>query len=147
MALYREQPKCPYCGEGINGIYENYSDVPFMMCPIGDSFIGWDYRGHDRVCKYHPLNNNKNKNKMTTRAKLVCQSVKEIDNGATANPVKTGEQIDFRTQYNQTDSKEDNGYSIYTPNANFSMAVTNSEIFGNFEVGKAYYFDITPCES
>lgn len=83
---------------------------------------------------------------MNTRAKLVCTSIKPFDNGATANPEKTGEAIEFTTQYNTNDAPEDNSFSKATPSANFNMVLTNDALFGSFEVGKAYYFDITPCE-
>lgn len=82
---------------------------------------------------------------MNTRAKLVCVKVEPQDNGATANTEKIAERVSFETRYNTEDSKEDNSYSLYTPSANMSMNVTNPELFGKFEEGKAYYFDITAC--
>lgn len=51
MAVYREQPKCPNCGKYIKSIYHDYSDLPLMMRPIGDSFIRWDWEGHNKICK------------------------------------------------------------------------------------------------
>ena len=75
------------------------------------------------------------------RAKLVCTTVQDQTDGATANPQKTGENVSFMAQY--SDNKEDNSFSQYTPSANMSMNVTNPEIFGFFKEGEAYYFDIT----
>lgn len=83
---------------------------------------------------------------MTTRAKLVCSEVKVTDDGAIANPQKTGEQVKFESRYNSEDSPEDNTFSKFTPWANMGMSITNPELFGNFIEGKAYYFDITACE-
>lgn len=48
MALYREQPKCPKCGEFINGVYKNQDDTPILLVNIGDNFLYWDWSGH--VC-------------------------------------------------------------------------------------------------
>ena len=46
MAIASRIPKCPYCGEKIPVI----SDKPF------DGAIYPDRKGHNKVCKYHPLN-------------------------------------------------------------------------------------------
>ena len=118
------------------------------MIPIGDSFIGWDYRGHNAVCKSHPLNklkdisNHKKPNKMNARAKLVCTKVDSHFH----NEEKQAEQVTFSTLYDTANSPEDNSFSKYTPSANFSFNVSNGTLFGAFEEGKAYYFDISPCE-
>lgn len=61
-------------------------------------------------------------------------------------PVKFGENVKFGALYNNADSKEDNTFSEYTPSASFEMFVTNKALFGKFELGKAYYFDITECQ-
>lgn len=47
MAVYRETPKCPYCGKVIaKGIYKKQN--PFN--PVyGDSFLRWEYKKHN--CK------------------------------------------------------------------------------------------------
>jgi len=44
MAVYREAPKCPYCGKVIaKGIYKK--ENPFN--PVyGDSFLRWEYKKH-----------------------------------------------------------------------------------------------------
>jgi hypothetical protein len=83
----------------------------------------------------------------TVRAKLVCMSIKSWDDGNTANPKKCGEAIEFTTKYDTNDSPEDNSFSAATPSANFNMQLTNEALFGVFEEGKAYYFDITACEA
>ena len=43
MAVYREAPKCPHCGEAIMAITKQIDPHnPF----IGDDFVMWDYDGH-----------------------------------------------------------------------------------------------------
>lgn len=76
------------------------------------------------------------------RAKLQCVDVAPFDNGATENPEKAGEVVKFEARYDAADSEEDNSFSKYTPSANMTMCVTNPDVFGAFEVGKKYYFDI-----
>lgn len=46
MAIIREAPKCPDCGEYIGEIHRNQSNVPFYKRVIGDTFIRWDWAGH-----------------------------------------------------------------------------------------------------
>lgn len=83
---------------------------------------------------------------MNTRAKLVCTKVSpSFSAGGEEETVKTQETIEFETRYNAADSAEDNSYSKYTPSASMRMVVTNERIFGSFEEGKAYYFDISPA--
>lgn len=41
MAVYRESPKCPDCGEDIKPIYNDMGDNF-----VGDTFAGWDWSGH-----------------------------------------------------------------------------------------------------
>ncbi len=44
MAVYRETPTCPFCGDVIaKGIYNTKSQK------IGDNFIRWEYKNHS--CK------------------------------------------------------------------------------------------------
>lgn len=75
---------------------------------------------------------------------MVCTSVSESGNGSTTAPEKYGENVSFTAQY--TGSPEDNTFSAATPTASMSMFVSNPELYGKFEVGKAYYFDITEAE-
>lgn len=44
MAVHRTPPKCPKCGEHING---KYWQPETFFC--GDTFQGWDWAGH--VCR------------------------------------------------------------------------------------------------
>lgn len=44
MAVYREPPKCPKCGESIKG---KYWQPETFFC--GDTFQGWDWSGH--ICR------------------------------------------------------------------------------------------------
>lgn len=48
MAVYREKPKCPFCGAEIKGIYKDQSSIARMQQLVGDAFIKWDWEGH--VC-------------------------------------------------------------------------------------------------
>lgn len=47
MAVQRNAPKCPKCGEAIKGMYRPQSLDPHNYF-IGDLFQGWDFSGH--VC-------------------------------------------------------------------------------------------------
>ena len=82
---------------------------------------------------------------MKTRAKLICVGVTPSMSDTSATATKYGEQVDFRTQYDAADTPEDNSFASATPSAEFSMLVTNESLYGQFEAGKAYYFDVTPC--
>lgn len=79
---------------------------------------------------------------MNTRAKLVCVSVTPD----ALDETKKGESVTFDAIYDAANSQEDNTFSKFTPSAGYTMFVSNPELFGVFEVGKPYYFDITPCE-
>lgn len=44
MAVFREPPKCPFCKKILaKAVYKDYSGVPVMQMPLGDSFVRWDY--------------------------------------------------------------------------------------------------------
>lgn len=47
MAVYRPPIFCPFCGEQIKALYRDYKDLPMIMRPIGDNFIGYE----NHVCK------------------------------------------------------------------------------------------------
>jgi hypothetical protein len=51
MAVHRARPICRECGEFIEGKYLDQSDrdPAFFIC--GDTFQGWDYVGHSKVCR------------------------------------------------------------------------------------------------
>ena len=50
MALYREEPKCTFCGEILaKAKYKDQSDLLTSMQLIGDTFEGWEYQDHE--CK------------------------------------------------------------------------------------------------
>lgn len=52
MAVFREPPKCPFCKKILaKAVHNNYSGVPIMQMPIGDSFIRWDYEKEKHECK------------------------------------------------------------------------------------------------
>ena len=53
MAVYRQSPTCPKCGQKINAIYRdvNKGVTDPMKIFIGDTFERWDWSGHDKECK------------------------------------------------------------------------------------------------
>jgi hypothetical protein len=53
MAVNREneRPTCSKCGERINGRYRDQEDVNWDRMFVGDTFQGWDFEGHKKVCK------------------------------------------------------------------------------------------------
>lgn len=45
--VYREVPKCMFCGESIaKGIYQDYTGWDKNNIPFGDSFLYWEYLDH-----------------------------------------------------------------------------------------------------
>lgn len=42
MAVYRKEPKCPFCGEITHkASYKDMSNVPVSERVYGDNFLGW----------------------------------------------------------------------------------------------------------
>ena len=70
---------------------------------------------------------------MTTRAKMTLVS-------------KDGTNVRFECQYDPTNTPEDNSFSKYTPFGNATYGITNEAVLEGLEVGKKYYFDISPVE-
>lgn len=68
---------------------------------------------------------------MSVRAKLTVQTI-------------DGTVVRFHPDYSA--SKEDQSFSEATPAAEAWFSITNPSAFEQFEVGKKYYFDITPAE-
>jgi hypothetical protein len=68
---------------------------------------------------------------MSIRAKMVCNSVE-------------GGRAKFTTQYDETISKEDAGFSKATPSGNAEFQIDNPKAVEQLAAGKAYYFDISP---
>lgn len=62
MAVVRNSPKCPKCGEPIKGIYRPQSLEPSNYF-FGDFFQGWDFSGH--VCDPDKIKNSAITNKQT----------------------------------------------------------------------------------
>jgi len=57
----------------------------------------------------------------------------------------TGRAMKFSAQYDQS-IEEDRKYSKATPTGSVEMFVDNPAALAQFEIGKAYYFDVTPAE-
>lgn len=70
---------------------------------------------------------------MTTRAKMTLVSI-------------DGTNVEFECKYDPANSKEDNSFSKYTPFGNATYSITNEAVLEGLEVGKKYYFDISPVE-
>ncbi len=82
---------------------------------------------------------------MSVRAKLQCVNVEDnVGIGLYEKPIKTGENVAFSAIY--SDTPEDNTFSKFTPSADFTMFVSNPDMYGRFIRGKSYFFDITPAE-
>lgn len=69
MAIIREYPKCPFCGEVIaDAVYKDYKNYPIELIPIGDSFSHWKYKKHK--CKKKDIKKIKEKD--------IFASIKEL---------------------------------------------------------------------
>jgi hypothetical protein len=58
MAIYRETPKCPFCGKVIAKAKLRFR-LPWQQDFYGDDFIGWEYIKHNckekkKFLKEHP---------------------------------------------------------------------------------------------
>jgi hypothetical protein len=73
----------------------------------------------------------------STVCKFVCQSV--IQQGDSVN-------IKLSAQYDPNEDK-DRAFSKYTPWGTFETNISNPNVMGFFEVGKAFYLEITPVET
>jgi hypothetical protein len=51
----------------------------------------------------------------------------------------------FRPEYD-TSIPEDQRFAKASPSGEFTISVDNPAVFDKFEIGKQYYFDITPAE-
>lgn len=49
----------------------------------------------------------------------------------------------YKNQYDSTGKDEDNTYALWTPNAEFTINITNPNLFGKFKVDQKYYVDFT----
>lgn len=75
---------------------------------------------------------------MSVRAKLKLTSVTDFGND--------NKEYLFRCEYDEKLIKEDVTFSKWTPNGEFKVTVNNPAVHSQMEVGKTYYFDISPCE-
>ena len=75
---------------------------------------------------------------MNVRAKFRLTEVTEMHFGA-------GKRLKFTAEYD-TSIPEDARFQKATPWGEFSMLVDNPAALEQFELGKPYYFDITPAE-
>lgn len=75
---------------------------------------------------------------MNVRAKFKCLSVKSNAWNSAAKEYEFGAEYD-------TSIEEDRRFSKATPSGSVKMLVDNPAV--SFELGKAYYFDITPVEA
>lgn len=76
------------------------------------------------------------------RAKFVVRNVEKTG---------SGERLQFSAvgragAYPEDGSDENNTFAKYTPSASCEIFVANPALFGQFEVGQAFYVDFTPAE-
>jgi hypothetical protein len=76
---------------------------------------------------------------MSVRAKFVLHS---ITNHHWSAGSKT---LHFSAQYDTT-IPEDQRFQEATPSGSFEMLCNNPAALAQFELGKAYYFDVSPAE-
>lgn len=76
---------------------------------------------------------------MTVRAKFRLDTISAHSWHANAKTLK------FSAQYDMA-IPEDQRFADATPNGTFEMLCTNAAANAQFELGKAYYFDITPAD-
>ena len=77
------------------------------------------------------------------RCKLYVNEVKQY-------PIygrERGEQIRLVAHYDGDEGGINSEWSEATPNAEFTLDITNPNALGQLEVGKYYYVDITPIEA
>jgi hypothetical protein len=143
--LYRTPPKCPYCGEAIKGTYKDFSDLPVMMRPIGDSFICWDWRGHNDGCKYHPLNKSKNQSQedcdymKQTVIEMTVDSTKQTPSYNVEKPIN--HTIECNVPYGQ-----DNVYYRMSGGTTLTLMTINDDAAKIFKAGKKVRVTIEPIE-
>jgi hypothetical protein len=81
---------------------------------------------------------------MTVRAKFVCSSVTfHGDPRTNPNAQRT---YKFTPQYDMS-IPEDRRFQKATPWGEFTQTIDNPAVFDQFEVGKAYYLDLTAVEA
>lgn len=75
------------------------------------------------------------------RAKMVVDSVERF---------QTMERLKLRAVcskgFGPNGESEDNTYARYTPAGSVSLDVTNPDLLGKIEPGRAFYVDFTPAE-
>lgn len=74
------------------------------------------------------------------RAKVCCVRVEPVEYSG----IKYSEEIGFRAVYSGENNAEDNTFSEATPNALFTLTVTNKSLWETIKVGDYYYVDFIP---
>ena len=78
----------------------------------------------------------------TMRAKLQISSIEQFP---------TSERLKFQAvaakSYPADGSDEDNTYAKFSPQADFTITITNPALLGQFKAGEKYYVDFTPAAS
>lgn len=78
---------------------------------------------------------------MSVRCKFICQKKTESNHGGGAN---NGWFVEMTPVTG--DSPEDKEFYKWTPSGQVNLGLLNPAAAERFEVGKAYYLDITPAE-
>lgn len=76
---------------------------------------------------------------MSVRAKFRLTSITEHHWNPTSRTLR------FQAEYDQS-IPEDRRFYDATPTGSFEMLCNNPSATGQFEIGKAYYIDLTPAE-
>ena len=82
---------------------------------------------------------------MAVRAKMRCTGRREWTNGG-YDAVQGGVEVTLQAVYGTGQDDVNTGWSKHTPSGEVKLHITNPEAFKQFEIGKAYYVDLTPAE-
>ena len=82
---------------------------------------------------------------MAVRAKMRCTRRAECTSGGYAKDVSSVE-VTLQAVYGNGDDAANAEWSKYTPSGELKLSITNADAYKQFEVGKAYFVDLTPAE-
>jgi hypothetical protein len=83
---------------------------------------------------------------MTVRAKFYVTQINHIYNGGGTEIVQVKMAPIFEGKDGvDGNTNENRMFSKYSPSGSFELMITNPDAFQQFEIGKNYYFDISPA--
>lgn len=77
------------------------------------------------------------------RLKVTTASVKSVCN---EKGEKSAEELVLHAVYSNDDGSPNKQWSKWTPAANLSMTISNSQAFGKVLPGQFFFVDLIPCE-